>query len=155
MAYGLPRPRLAFGAPRQTVSDTALRETLAQAEMRILAIEKAALRIGNPELGQRLQRIAGQGRAVLEQIVTRPEERFRARKFLNVYLEGAERVASRYAKTHRLVRGRQLEQNFRNVLVQIETVFGRQLNRLSERDLFDLDVQIEVLRQQLEREGIT
>lgn len=155
LAYRLPRPRAVFGAPRTAVRDKTLQKALAQAELRILAIEKAALRIGNLELEQRLHRIAVQGRAVLEQIVARPEERFRARKFLNVYLEGAERVASRYAQTHRLARGQELEQNFRNVLTEIETVFGRQLNRLAEHDVFDLDVEIEVLRKQLEREGIT
>jgi len=155
LAYRLPRPRAVFGAPRIAVRDKTLQKALAQAELRILAIEKAALRIGNRELEQRLHRIAGQGRAVLEQVVARPEERFRARKFLNVYLEGAERVASRYAQTHRLARGQELEQNFRNVLTEIETVFGRQLGRLAEHDVFDLDVQIEVLRKQLKREGIT
>jgi len=155
MAYRLPHPRAALGVPRMTVRDKTLQKTLAQAELRILAIEKSAVRLGNRELEQRLRRIAGQGRAILDQMVARPQERFRARKFLNVYLEGAERVASRYAKTHRLARGRELEQNFRNVLVEIENVFGQQLNRLTEHDVFDLDVQIEVLRKQLEREGIT
>lgn len=155
MAYRLPAPRAALGVPRQVVRDKSLQKVLAQAELQILAIEKSALRIGNPELGQRLQRIATQGRAILDQMVERPEERFRARKFLNVYLEGAERVASRYARTHRLARGQELEQNFRNVLVEIEKVFGQQLSRLAEHDVFDLDVQIEVLRKQLEREGIT
>ena len=149
MAYRLPRPQSVLRRPGNTVPDKTLRQALAQAEGRILAIEKAALRIGNRELGQRLQRIAGQGRAVLDQIVARPEERFRAA------IEGAERVASRYARTHRLVQGRDLEQNFRNVLVDIEAVFGRQLGRLAESDVFDLDVQIDVLRKQLEREGIT
>lgn len=155
MAYGLPHPRAAFGASPKAVRDKTLLKTLAQAELRILAIEKATFRIGNKELEQRLQRIAGQGRAILEQIVARPDERFRVRKFLNVYLEGAERVASRYVRTHRWARDEELEQNFRNVLVEIETVFGRQLNQLAEHDVFDLDVQIEVLRKQLEREGIT
>ena len=155
LAYRLPRPKAVFCAPRTAVRDKTLQRALAEAELRILAIEKAAMRIGNRELEQRLHRIAGQGRAVLEQVVARPEERFRARKFLNVYLGGAERVASRYAQTHRLARGQELEQNFRNVLTEIETVFGRQLNRLAEHDVFDLDVQIEVLRKQLEREGIT
>jgi hypothetical protein len=154
MAYRLPHPRAAFGVPLEALSDKTLQKALAQAELRILAIEKSALRIGNRELEQRLQRIAKQGRAILDQMVARPEERFRARKFLNVYLEGAERVASRYAKTHRLARGQELEQNFRNVLVEIENVFGQQLSRLAEHDVFDLDVQIEVLRKQLEREGI-
>jgi hypothetical protein len=154
MTYRLPHPRAAFGVPSTNVRDKTLHKTLAQAELRILAIEKSALRIGNRELEQRLQRIAGQGRAILDQMLARPEERFRARKFLNVYLEGAERVASRYAKTHRLARGQELEQNFRNVLVEIENVFGKQLSRLAEHEVFDLDVQIEVLRKQLEREGI-
>ena len=155
MAYRLPSPRAALGVPRETVRDKGLQKALAQAEVQILAIEKSALRIRNRELEQRLQRIATQGRAILDQMVQRPEERFRARKFLNVYLEGAERVASRYAKTHRLARDQELEQNFRNVLVEIEKVFGQQLDRLAEHDVFDLDVQIEVLRKQLEREGIT
>jgi hypothetical protein len=155
MAYRLPHPRAVFGTPFKAVHDKTLQKAVAQAELRILAIEKSALRIGNRELEQRLRRIAEQGRAILDQMVARPQERFRARKFLNVYLEGAERVASRYAKTHRLARGRELEQNFRNVLVEIENVFGRQLSRLTEHDVFDLDVQIEVLRKQLEREGIT
>ncbi len=155
MRYRLPRPLAAFGERRKVVRDKTLQKALEQAELRVLAIEKAALRIGNQELGQRLQRIAGQGRAILDQIVARPDERFRARKFINVYLEGAERVASRYAKTHRLAQDRELEQNFRTVLVEIESVFGRQLERLAEHDVFDLDVQIEVLRKQLEREGIT
>jgi hypothetical protein len=155
LTYRLPPLRSVLRAPPSVVSDQGLQQALAQAEGRILAIEKAAARLGNRELEQRLQRIAAQGRAVLEQIVARPAERFRARKFLNVYLEGAERVASRYARTHRLARGRELEQNFRNVLDEIEAVFGRQLEQLAEHDVFDLDVQIEVLRRQLEREGIT
>jgi hypothetical protein len=155
LAYGLPRPQSVLRRPGSTVRDKGLKQALVQAERRILAIESAAVRIGNRELEQRLRRIAGQGRAVLDQIVARPEERFRARKFLNVYLEGAEQVASRYAKTHRLAQNRELEQNFRSVLVEIEAVFDRQLSRLVEGDVFDLDVQIEVLRRQLEREGIT
>jgi hypothetical protein len=155
LTYRLPRPRALLAARRPAVRDKALGRALAQAERRILAIEKAALRVGNRELEQRLERIAGQGRAILEQIVGRPEERFRARKFLNVHLEGAERVASRYVRTHPVARGRELEQNFRNVLVEIEAVFDRQLKRQAEHDVFELDVQIEVLRRQLEREGIT
>jgi hypothetical protein len=155
MAYRLPLLRAAFGLALEEAGDKTLQKMLAQAELRILAIEKSALRIRNPELEQRLQRIAGQGREILDQIIARPEERFRARKFLNVYLESAERVASRYAKTHRLAQGKELEQNFRNVLIEIENVFGQQLSRVAEHEVFDLDVQIEVLRKQLEREGIT
>lgn len=155
LLYRLPAPTRLLAPPRQIGGDRKLHKALAEAERQVLAIEKAALGVGNQELAQRLQRIAGQGRAVLELIAARPEERFRARKFLNVYLEGAERVAGRYARTHRVARGRELEQNFRNVLVEIEQVFATQLELLSKQDVADLDVQIAVLRRQLQREGIT
>jgi hypothetical protein len=155
LLYRLPAPARLLAPPRQTGGDRKLHKMLSEAEGQVLAIEKAALGIGNHELAQRLQRIAGQGRAILDLIAARPEERFRARKFLNVYLEGAERVARRYARTHPVARGRELEQNFRNVLVEIEQVFATQLELLSKQDVADLDVQIAVLWRQLQREGIT
>jgi hypothetical protein len=155
LAYRLPPPRSLLPQSRQESTDKALQYVLGQAEGRVLAIETVADKVGNPELSQRLRRIAGHGRAILDLIAERPTERFRARKFLNVYLEGAERVATRYARTHRLARTATLEDNFRRVLTQIESVFKRQRNRLHEHDVLDLDIQIEVLRKQLEREGLT
>jgi hypothetical protein len=154
LSYRLPAPAQVLGGLGARRPQGGVEAALAQAEGRILAIEKAALSVGNTELGERLGRVAAKGRAILGVIAERPEERFRARKFLNVYLEGAERVAGKFVKTHRLTRGRTLEQNFRNVLVDIERVFDQQLESLAEQDVFDLDVQIEVLRRQLEREGI-
>jgi 5-bromo-4-chloroindolyl phosphate hydrolysis protein len=130
-------------------------EALAEAEERLLNIEQAAGRIGNPELRRRLGRIADQGREILGRIEQRPRDLRRARKFLTVYLEGAERVTRGYAATHRAADYAELEQSFRNVLITIEDVFAEQQKRLLETDLMDLDVQIEVLEKQLKREGIT
>ena len=48
----------------------------------------------------------------------------------------------------------ELEQNFRNLLDSIETVFKEQKDKLLEEDLFDLDVQMEVLATQLKHEGV-
>jgi hypothetical protein len=129
-------------------------EALEEAQARIEGIERSAARIGNPELRQRLGRIAGQGRDILDLIKRRPNDLRRARKFLTVYLEGAEQVTQGYASTHRLADSSELEQSFRNVLVTIEEVFGEQQKRLLDADLLDLDVKIEVLHKQLKREGI-
>ena len=78
----------------------------------------------------------------------------RARRFLVTYLEGAERVATGYAHRHRHDRDGELESNFRRVLVTIEQTFEQQYQRLLAHDLRDLDVQIEVLEQQMRREGL-
>ncbi|MEA3278308.1 MAG: 5-bromo-4-chloroindolyl phosphate hydrolysis family protein [Pseudomonadota bacterium] len=129
-------------------------EALAEAEDRLINIERAAVAIGNPELRLRLHRIAHQGRGMLEQIAERPLDLRRARRFLTVFLEGAEQVSAGYVRTHRHADSAELEQNFRNVLVTIEDQFARQRERLRQADVLDLDVQIEVLKKQLEQEGI-
>jgi hypothetical protein len=154
LAYGfepLGRPR-AFGAGDERSRQVA--EALAEAEERLLDLERTAGAMANPELKVRVQRIAAQGRGILEQIAERPSDLYRARKFLNVYLEGVQQVAEGYARTHRQADSRELEQNFRNVLVSVEQVFEEQRQKLLRTDVLDLDVQIEVLKKQLEREGI-
>jgi len=70
-----------------------------------------------------------------------PRDLRRARKFLRTYLDGAQRVTEGYANTHKYGDNGELENNFRNVLDTIETVI-------------ELDVQIEVLQMQLEKEGV-
>lgn len=155
LSYRLPGLRDLFPRPRVAVEDPALATALAQAEGRLLVIEAASLRVGNPELEARLQRITDKGRTIIEVLSQRPTDLFRARQFLNLHLEGAGRVADRFVKAHRIVRGGVLEQRFRRVLIQIEAAFDRQQQQLLSLDLQDLDVQIEVLRRQLKREGIS
>lgn len=150
-----PGPLPLWRAPSAVqIDDPALRRALQQAERRLLAIETAALNIGNAELEQRLRRIVDQGRTVLSMLAEQPSSLFRARQFLHVHLDGAERVAMRYAKTHRLARSGPLEASFRTVLEQIEQAIERQRQKLLQREAFDLDVQIAALNKQLQRQGI-
>jgi hypothetical protein len=154
LLYGLDplhSPRVTLGGEG---GDERVRRALAEAEQRILDIEQSARAIGNPELRQRLGRIGRQGREILALIELRPRDLRRARKFLTVYLEGAQQVSAGYARAHRLADSRELEQNFRTVLVTIEDVFAEQQQRLMETDVMDLDIQIEVLTKQLKNEGI-
>jgi 5-bromo-4-chloroindolyl phosphate hydrolysis protein len=129
-------------------------EAIEQADDNITAIEQANREIRNPELTRRLNRISEQGRQILALIEENPRTLRRARKFLNVYLEGTKRVAEGYARTHRRTPSEELEENFRRVLITIEAVFEEQNQKLLEHDLTDLDVQIEVLATQLQREGV-
>jgi len=154
LAYGLEPLRLPTPTSALDKESRAVAAALAEAEERLLTIERAAVAIGNPELQLRLGRIADQGRGILEQIAARPSDLRRARRFLTVFLEGAEQVSDGYVRTHRQADSAELEQNFRNVLVTIEDQFARQRERLRQADVLDLDVQIEVLRNQLEQEGI-
>lgn len=154
LSYGFdPRAeKVTFTGSGYTTAEVV--EALDEAEQRIRDIEAAARDIDNQELKERLRRIASQARGILGVIEDDPRDLRRARKFLNTYLEGARKVASGYAKTHRHPGAEELEQNFRNVLDTIERVFGQQHEKLLRNDVFDLDVQIEVLATQLKREGV-
>lgn len=127
---------------------------LEDANASIESIDAANRRIRQPELSRRLRRISELAREIVGLIEQEPRDLRRARKFLRVYLEGARKVAQGYARTHRLRQSAELEANFRNVLVDIEDIFVEQHERLLDKDVEALDVQIEVLAAQLQREGV-
>jgi len=127
---------------------------LKQAYGRLQGIEHAAQTIAVPEFRQRLGRITGIGRQVLAEIERDPRDASRARRFLNLYLDSAERVTAEYARTHRQVRNRPLEQNFRQLLIDMEQTFEAQHRKLLDNDLLSLDVEIEVRNSRLKREGV-
>lgn len=131
-----------------------IRQALEDSSRIIRSIEQANERIRNAELNRRIERICEVADNILAEIAADPRDFRRARKFLNVYLDGALQVTEGYAKTHRQTQSGELEQNFRNVLETIESVFREQHQKLLEEDVFDLDVKIEVLTAQLKQEGI-
>lgn len=130
-------------------------ELLDEAEGRIQGIETAARKIHNVEFKDRLRRIVSEAREILDTIERDPVDARRARKFLKVYLDGAQQVTEGYARTHTKDEKHALEDNFRRVLTTIETVIAEQQLKLEENNLSDLDVNIEVLQMQLEKEGVT
>jgi 5-bromo-4-chloroindolyl phosphate hydrolysis protein len=127
---------------------------LKQAYGRLRGIETAATNIAVPEFGERLSRIIDIGRNILKEIERDPTDAPRARRFLNIYLDSAERVTTEYARAHRQVRSQPLEHNFRQLLIDMETTFNDQHKKLIENDLTSLDVEIEVLNARLKREGV-
>lgn len=155
LAYGLdPRKVKMLAAGPHGLTTEEVVAALDEARTAIASIESANRRIPCAELSRRLTRISELGQGIVDLIEEDPRDLRRARKFLNVYLTGARRVAEGYAKTHRLSPSQELESNFRDVLRTIEQVFAEQREKLLENDVLDLDVQIEVLSQQLKREGV-
>ena len=129
-------------------------QTVDEAEAQIVGIELANKQIHNRSFNQRIRVICEHAREVVDMIQDNPGDIRRARKFLNVYLDGALKVTDGYADMQRKHQSEELTQNFDNVLKTIESVFIEQKQKLLEDDLLDLDVQIEVLAAQLKNEGV-
>src|SRR5262245_59191436 len=156
LAYGTEAPAqrlvVAAGSDYTAAEASAMLE---EASKRVDGLERAAAAIRDGEITTRLRHIAELARAILANLAQDPRDLRRARKFLSVYLDSAQRVSQSYARTHAQASNAELEDRFRNVLVTIERVFGEQQQKLLENDVLDLDVQIEVLKTQLEREGVS
>jgi len=154
LSYGFDLRQKKKIADAQGYSGDEILRMLEESSLIIRSIEQANDKIRNTELNQRIENICAIADRILAEIESDPRDIRRARKFLNVYLDGARQVTEGYARTHQQTQSGQLEQNFRNVLETIETVFQEQHQKLLEEDVFDLDVKIEVLTTQLKREGI-
>ena len=155
MFYGRDQPRRQFNVSEGYGVDAgAVTAQLKQAYGRLQGIATAARDIAVPEFRERLRRIIEIGNRILVEIERDPRDAQRARRFLNIYLDSAERVTAEYARTHRQIRNQPLEENFRNLLAEMETTFEAQYAKLLEHDLVSLDVDIEVLNARLKHEGV-
>ncbi|TDR18302.1 5-bromo-4-chloroindolyl phosphate hydrolysis family protein [Marinicella litoralis] len=149
--YGLDEvASSSFGA----VQDQDSKEILALSEQSIVNIEQSNKHIKNHELSNYLNNIVKTSREVVNTLVNHPEKIPQARRFLHSYLAATESVIKRYADTHTLVEDEKLEQNFKQVLQNIDQVFNEQNQKLLQNQVFDLDVDIEVLNTLMEKQGI-
>jgi hypothetical protein len=158
MAYGMDPSKDKGLAPelarKAGVRTEQVIEAVTEAEGKLREIERLAGGLHNRELTDRLGRIVAQARAVLAQIEKDPSDLRRARRFLVTYLDGTRDVVRKYTQQQQDLADTELAANFRHVLETIERVFAEQEEVLKRNETMDLEVQIEVLRTQLEREGV-
>jgi hypothetical protein len=128
---------------------------LAAARARIGRLEAAALTVPQRDFAEAIARIAALARRIADEAEADPADLRRARRYLTLYLEGAETVANRYVETHRGQAAPALEDNFRTLLADLEAGFAAQLAQLRESDVRALDIDIAVLQQRLREEGMT
>lgn len=158
LAYGLD-PRGDKGldaalAERAGLKTEAVLEALDEARGKVRAIETEARGLHSRELKERLDRITRSANGVLRQIEQDPRDIRRARRFLVTYLDGTRDVVTGYRRQQQDLTDTPLAENFRHVLETVEKVFAEQADILKRNESLDLEVQIDVLKTQLEREGV-
>jgi hypothetical protein len=141
-------------AQRAGVRTEQVIEAIAEAERKIADIKEHAASIANRELKGRIERIVDRAHGVLDEIERDPKDLSRARRFLNVYLDGTRNVIRDYAKRERDFAETAVADNFKSVLGTIEQVFEEQIDHLKKDETLDLEVAIDVLNTQLTKEGV-
>ena len=125
-----------------------------RAEATVKEVLDAAKRIGDRQLEGRVERLAQAARDVFRTVEADPRDLPRARKFMTVYLTGARDATAKFADLYSRKRDPEVRAEYEALLSDLETSFAQQREQLLLDDRTDLDVEIEVLRERLQREGV-
>lgn len=136
------------------VSVAEVEQALDEARGKIKRIEEAGKGVRNLDFRQKLRGLVASAQKVIGLIEEDPRDLRRARKFLVVYLDGAESVTKNYVATTAKAPSPDMDQRFGALLDDMHKTFDEQYQKLLQNDLLDLDVQMEVLQTRLKREGV-
>lgn len=126
-----------------------------EAETYLAAMTGALRRIGDRALMDRMTRFQKTVRAMIRTVEDDPRDLTAARKYLGVYLMGARDASVKFADVQ--ARGGDVtaaRADYLALLDDLETNFAARQERLLVDDHSDLTVEIEVLRDRLQREGV-
>lgn len=125
-----------------------------QAEGLVRDTVAAAARLGDKRLEGRVERLCDQAREVFRAIEADPRDLTRARSFLNVYLRGLRDATIKFADLQARRRDPAAQADYEALLGDLETSFSTHRAGLLEDNRSDLEVEIEVLRERLQQDGL-
>lgn len=124
-----------------------------EAERLVAGMKDAILRANDRMLESRVDRFADTARAMFRTIEADPRDLTSARKYLSVYLAGARDATVKFADFYAQSRDPKAREDYEALLSDLETNFASRTRLLIEDSRTDLDVEIGVLRERLQREG--
>ena len=125
-----------------------------EAEALVKQTEDAAARIGDRRLEGRIDRLADQARQVFRVVEQDPRDLARARTFLSVYLLGLRDATVKFADIWGRSRDPVARKEYEALLGDLEQSFTTHRAKLLIDDRSALDIEIEVLRERLQQDGL-
>jgi len=132
-----------------------VRRAVEEAEGNLSALLAAARRTGDADILSAAGRAEAAVTTMLHTIEDDPRDLTAARKHLSVYLDSARAAAEKYAAIADRAPDPAARAEFLELLDELAEGFGAATTRLLEDDRLDLDVEIELLRERLARDGAT
>ena len=125
-----------------------------KAEKHLAEMSDAILRAGDRKLEDRVAQFQITAREMFHTVEDDPRDLTAARKYLSVYLQGARDATVKFADLYARTRDPKAREDYAALLTDLEENFAAKTEKLMLDDRSDLDVEIEVLRERLQREGI-
>ncbi|MGR3519993.1 MAG: 5-bromo-4-chloroindolyl phosphate hydrolysis family protein [Roseovarius sp.] len=125
-----------------------------KAEDYLRAMTQAIAATRDRDLEARLERFQASVRDMLRTVEDDPRDLTAARKYLGVYLMGARDASAKYADLATRAPNAEAREKYLVLLSDLEQNFTAKTRALMVDSSTDLDIEIEVLRDRLEREGV-
>ncbi len=126
-----------------------LLQSLAEAEDTLESIRRHNRSIHDLTLHREMEHALEKAEKILRAIEANPKRLREARKFLVVYIDGVSRVTEQYTELGDRRIDEETRQRLYRLLKEVQDRFDRELERLHEGERFELDVQIDALREQM------
>jgi len=124
------------------------------AEAHLRAMSDAMLRVRDRQLDDRLNEFQRHVRDLLRAVEDDPQNLTAARRYLSVYLQGARDATVKFADLYERKRDPQVRAGYVALLDDLEQNFMLRTETLRDSDRQALEIEIDVLRERLEREGL-
>ena len=125
-----------------------------EAEKHLVAMKDAILRARDRGLEARVDAFQSTARDMFRTIEDDPRDLTASRKYLSVYLIGARDATVRFADIYARSKNAEARADYEALLSDLETNFTAQTEKLLNDDRSNLNIEIEVLRERLAREGV-
>lgn len=125
-----------------------------EAEKHLSAMQTTISGLRDRRLSERVERFVATARKMCRSVEDDPRDLTSARKYLGVYLLGARDATTKFAEIYGKSRDTQARSDYEALLDDLEQSFTARTERMLLDDRSDLDIEINVLRERLEREGV-
>ncbi|MDP5217960.1 5-bromo-4-chloroindolyl phosphate hydrolysis family protein [Ruegeria sp. 2205SS24-7] len=125
-----------------------------EAETLLADMSDAIKRAGDRKIEARVERFQTTARELFRTVEEDPRDLTAARKYLTVYLRGARDASVKFADIHARTRDAQAMADYTALLDDLEQNFAARTRKMLLDDRSDLTVEIDVLRERLQREGV-
>ena len=125
-----------------------------EGEAYLASMRSAIAPSGERALIERVARFETSARDLFRVVQEDPGDLATARRYMTVYLEGARDATVKFADLWRTTRDAQARTDYATLLDDLEEGFSARTRKMLLDDRSDLNVEIEVLRERLQREGV-
>lgn len=125
-----------------------------RAEEHLTAMSDAIKRAGDRKIEARVEQFQAVARNLFRTVENDPRDLTAARKYMGIYLQGAREATVKFADLYARKPDAKARDDYESLLRDLEENFAARTDKLLSDNADDVTVEIEVLRERLQREGV-